>query len=95
MRATTLASLLSLALLLASTAAAEVPGVTSVSGADPRAAAMAACKPDLQRLCASAGRDRKAIRHCIKANRSELSADCRGALKAAKTGRKGASAPVN
>ncbi|MGI8841862.1 MAG: hypothetical protein ACR2F8_13945 [Caulobacteraceae bacterium] len=75
MKITTLASLATAASLLA------------LGAGGVQAKMSPACQADAQRLCASAGTDRRQARQCMKSHMNDVSPDCRSAMEAAKAKR--------
>jgi Cysteine rich repeat len=49
----------------------------------PRGAAMAACKQDVQTLCADVQRGGGRIMECLKSHADKVSPDCKAAMQAA------------
>ncbi len=45
---------------------------------------LAACKDDIQKLCASEPKGQGKVRACLESNKDKVSADCKAALDAAK-----------
>jgi hypothetical protein len=74
------------ALLLAGSAAAQPPtdaaaaGQPSAGARERMAQFRQVCRPEIERLCGSAGQERGARRQCLQANASKLSEPCQAAL---------------
>ncbi len=75
MKPTTIASLAAAASMLA----------LGVTGAHAKMSQ--ACSADAQRLCPTAGADKRQTKQCMKAHMNNVSPDCRSAMEAAKAQR--------
>ena len=69
-------------------------GVPAMAQTSRDPAVRAACRADVQRLCAGVQPGGGRIGQCVKARRQELSPQCIGALKAARATRQGGRTPT-
>ena len=76
---------LAIAGLLAGSAAMAADAPAAPAGDE----ALAACKPDIERLCPGVQPGEGRIKECMKQHRKDLSPDCKKEIMAARKARKG------